>query len=264
MLFSESCIVPSTSTEDLFNMAKDLKLFKSSFSSLPAELRQAILCEMPDVRTLQSAIEVDDSLRSVFWRNESTILKNVLYNTINPRLIPEVLALLESTHFHFGKVTLRVPDDPWTKERVSRLLSHYFQRQPVSVNWKLADALTISEIYGHIRFFVDDFASSALSVHLTSGDKQLPQPSLSTDERCRLEAAFLRFELFCNLFRERAYKQERFEDEELSEIFFDKFSPWENEQLACINDYLTAKILIRKSYGFHLPIHANRVSHSFR
>lgn len=234
-------------------MAKDLKPSKGPFSPLPAELRQAILCEMPDVRTLQSAIEVDDSLRSVFWRNESTILKNVLYKTINPRLIPEVLAVLDSTRFHFGKVKLRVSDDPWAKDRVSRLLSHYFQRQSVSVNWKLADALMISEIYGHVHFFVDDFFLSALSIHLSSGDKQLPQPPVSLDERCRIEAAFLRFELFFNLFRERSEKQDRFQVEELPEIFFDKFSPWENEQLACINGYLSAKILIRKLHDFHLP-----------
>ena len=226
-------------------MAEDWKVFKSSFSSLPVELRHAILCEMPDFRTLQSAIDVDDSLRSVFWANESTILKNVMHKIVDSRLLPEVNAVIESTRFCFGKVKLRLPDDPWTKDGVCRLLNHYFQREPLSVNWNFADARTISELYEHIRFFVEDFASSMLSIHLATGYKQLALPPLSPNERCRLEGSFLRFELFCNLFRERSENQERFQVEELWEIFFAKLSPWENEQLACIHNYLTDKILIR-------------------
>lgn len=245
-------IILSLLLSDLVNMAKDFKSFRSSFSPLPVEIRQAILSETPDVPTLDAAIEVDDSLRSAFWSNESLILEDVLRKTINPRLIPEVVAVLDSTRFHLGKVKFRVPDDPWTKDEVYRLLGHYFQRQSVSVKWKLADALAVSEIYEHVRYFVDDFASSALSEYLVSGDKELSPSPLSSNERCRLEGVFLRLELFCNLFRERAQKQARFTPDELSDIFFSKFSPWENEQLACVNDYLTDKILIRKFLGFHL------------
>ncbi|KAK2757966.1 hypothetical protein FQN54_004372 [Arachnomyces sp. PD_36] len=197
---------------------------------------------MPDVATLRSAIEIDESLRSVFWNNESAILQSIL--GIDPTLMPEVLAVLASTRFHFGKVRPRASNDPWSRSEVHRILHQYFQRQPFAFKWSYVDALVIDQIYGHIRFFVDDFASSVLSTHVVTGEKQSTPAPLSPNEKCRLERAFLRFELFCNLFRERGYGRDRFSPDELHDSFFKKFAPWENEELACINDYMCAKITI--------------------
>lgn len=50
----------------------------------------------------------------------------------------------------------------------------------------------------------------------------------------RIQRAFYRFEVYCNLFQ----NPERFDFREQRDIFFLKFSDWENEQLACMYDYL--------------------------
>ncbi|KAK2762247.1 hypothetical protein FQN54_001257 [Arachnomyces sp. PD_36] len=177
---------------------------------------------MPDISTLKSAIEIDIFLRAIFQNNESAILTNVLGGTIHPRLIPEVVAILDSSPPRMGS---------WSKDKVYRLLERYFRREPASIKWKLQDALIISDIYEHVHFFVDGFTSSALSAH-----PKLPSSPLSPNERCRIEGAFLRLQLFCNIFREDL--------EESQDIFFNNFSYWENEQLACINDYLESQLRI--------------------
>lgn len=64
---------------------------------------------------------------------------------------------------------------------------------------------------------------------------------LSTNEVTRIERSLYRFEIYCNLFRDSA--QFTFAPgPEQREAYFSKFSPWENEQLACVQDYLSGAI----------------------
>ena len=59
---------------------------------------------------------------------------------------------------------------------------------------------------------------------------------LSDTETARIIGAFYRFEIYCNLFRKSDKKQYSLDDK--TRMFFKGFSPWENEQLACVENYL--------------------------
>lgn len=52
----------------------------------------------------------------------------------------------------------------------------------------------------------------------------------------RYEREFYRFELYCNLYHD--FKTPVMSLEEQRVFFFSNFSPWENEQLTCVHDYL--------------------------
>ncbi|EEP80499.1 predicted protein [Uncinocarpus reesii 1704] len=201
---------------------------QSRFASLAVEIRQAILCEIPDIASLNNAVKADESLQSAFSNYESPILDKILNSTLSPELLPEVFAVLESSHL-----------DPWSEERVNEILDRYVERKPTPIRWTLADAQIVGDLHYHIQFFIDDFVSWALSAHpLPNGEIHAP---LSSTERFRIEAAFYRFELFCNLFRERNDKNYEIRRER-SEQFSEDFAFWEAEQLGCILDYLVDKI----------------------
>ncbi|MCJ1402995.1 hypothetical protein MMC11_006217 [Xylographa trunciseda] len=116
----------------------------------------------------------------------------------------------------------------------------------LSTHWTLPDTLAIGNLYTQIQFFVADFASCGFA---KQGFGTINAPSylgpFSSTERRRIERAFYRFELYCNLFRERKYGDDRFSPEEQRDIFFASYTPWENEQLACIHDYLFDRLSIR-------------------
>jgi hypothetical protein len=104
----------------------------------------------------------------------------------------------------------------------------------------------LAELYEHVRFFALDFAATTLkratgprrrrdsgpdhpTQHRNGG---LARP-LSGSEIRRLELTFLRFEIYCNLFRNLKWMGPR---RSVSEEWFWEFSYWENEQLACVHD----------------------------
>ncbi|PGG95923.1 hypothetical protein AJ79_09811 [Helicocarpus griseus UAMH5409] len=207
------------------------------FLSLPVEIRHAILCEMSDVGALDTAIKADSSLQSVFLGSVSCILDRVLQNSVSAKHFPEILAIQASAHFD---------RKTWSRDKVSTIIDSYFQRQQASpIQWTLPDALYLNDLNRHIQYFVDEFATTTLSVHPASSEPFTYTP-LSPVERCRIAGAFYRFELYCNLFREygHGYKtaSEPFSADEQKDIFLARFSPWEIEQLGCIHDYLVEKI----------------------
>ncbi|KAK2757965.1 hypothetical protein FQN54_004371 [Arachnomyces sp. PD_36] len=222
---------------------------RSRFSTLPIEIRQAILCAMPDLLTFHLALETFKSLRQAFLANHSSICNSFIPSVFPSRVLPDLLALSESTQFNPWRKERRRSDDPWNEERVADLMRrHYGQPLPRDIQWTYADIARISGIQEHINFFIDDFASTANSAR-PNGDGNQPQP-LTRNERSRIEVAFFRFELYCNLFRQRGVytsggreTHERIEEGHWK-LFFDFFSPWENEQLACVHDYLADKVVV--------------------
>lgn len=98
-------------------------------------------------------------------------------------------------------------------------------------------------MHQHIKYFADDYIRCTLLEYPVAGAENASPTSPSPSERHRIEGTFYRFELYCNLFRqERSRVDNYFESEEQRDIFFERFSPWENEQLACVHDYLMHKI----------------------
>ncbi|KAK2789105.1 hypothetical protein FQN52_006368 [Onygenales sp. PD_12] len=220
-------------------MEQNSQLSRGYFSSLPVEVRYAILCEIPDIQTLHVAVRADATLNSTFLTFRSRIEKRVLLNCLPSKLRPEVVAVMASSH---------LTPQTWQRKTVDDILDKYFQpRSPEPLGWDPAEQEFISNMHRHVQFFVDDFASSALSVHPVTGEPHTPAP-LSPNEQYRLAGAFYRFELYCNLFRSTIGHDEDYEDPmdvdymTQWEIFLSKFSLWEIIQLGCVYDYLSEKI----------------------
>ena len=194
----------------------------ANMRELPFEVVQAIMSALPDVCSLRSMAQSSSFMYQAFSDAENRLTSSVLSNAIGLDILPEAVAALESSQL-----------EPWTRQRIQEFLSQHFRvRRAPPQRYTLSKALQISKLYSHIDYFVADFAHKTLVKSPTAAHRAWPSPH----ERVRIARTFYRFETYCNLFRNP--KRNLFTIEEQREIFFGCFSPWENEQLACVHDYL--------------------------
>ncbi|MCJ1283012.1 hypothetical protein MMC26_002339 [Xylographa opegraphella] len=214
-------------------MKEHIPKLHSLVKSFPLELTQLILCALPDAVTLRALVLSHSSFYRAFVAGRHLITLQVLLNQISPDLLPDALAVLKSSRLK-----------PWSRESITEFLTSYHgKRFSPSPAWTISDAVPVSMLHDDISFFMADFVSMALAVHPVTGVPDVFPSPLTSREEFRISQAFYRFELYCNLFRERGWKDDRFRPEEQQAIFFDQYSPWENEQLACVHDYLYRRMV---------------------
>ena len=97
----------------------------------------------------------------------------------------------------------------------------------------LSEALLPGKLHSSIERSASEFIVQILNT--TSGFACAGAPPVSRHEMSRVQRGFYRFEVYCNLFCD----PEVFRAGEIGDLFFSKFSHWENEQLACVHDYLS-------------------------
>ncbi len=204
----------------------------NSLALLPTEMKQAILISLPDVTSLCATILTCSSLYHAFLDSESFILSIVLRNQITPSLMNNALATFQSSKNGLNRMQA---DD---------LIMLYISRAKYSLPFTLREALALAEMHGYVEFFAEQFAKSALS-RWSSSD------SASPSEMLRIKRSLYRFEFCCNTFKSSLwqYHWSCRDDFKMSVAngqgghHFRGFAPWENEQLACIRDYLYGVIV---------------------
>ena len=205
---------------------------RSFFSTVPVEIRQAILREISDIPTLDAAVEADASLQSAFLGFESRILERILENQFTYGFFSHAYAV-----HTLSRLESMDPD----YVRVCRTVRTYFDDpSPLSIEWELDKVRPISVLHCHVEFFVDDFISTALfSFGRWDGSEKPPAPA-SRSERTRIAAAFYNFELYCNMFRAHTTLSalERSERHD----FFGRLDASQCERLRCVYNYLIDKI----------------------
>lgn len=217
---------------------------QSQLTSLTPELKGAIFQNLPDVTSAKSLALTSSSFYYTFLDARSLILTHVLQNQISTDLLHSAFAAFKAS---------KIP--VWTKQAVRDFLGEYFGNSVPheSQKWNLSEALHMSKIHSCVDFFAAEFASFALSkIPTARGSNAAP----SLTEMIRIKRILYRFELYCNLFRKPSHdrmirgkrncltRPNPFGKQEQRDIFFNLFSPWENEQLGCIHDYLVEEITV--------------------
>lgn len=198
------------------------------FKPLPTEILQLILSRAPDAPTLQNLILSSPSFNRAFTAAQRLILNDVLVRQFRPRVLPDALAALQLT---------RCP--PKDRHGVEEYLSQYTpDTRSAPKDWTLNDALDLHQIHENIEYFANDFISS-LSTHPVTEAPLAEQIVLSFGERDRIYSTIYRFDLYC-----KCFSLSKLDSDERREMFLDKFSPWENEQMATIYEYLFGKLSI--------------------
>ncbi|KAF3483594.1 uncharacterized protein GIQ15_02918 [Arthroderma uncinatum] len=189
-----------------------------TLNTVPVEIQEAILSHLDSINTLKLAAASCRSLRDLLLYHPNGIIKGVLRSSIPDAVFPEALAVFKSS---------RLPSTD--TEAVQALLNDYFKslekvEQPV---FSLYEATTLEDFHRLIRRFTAYFISQALSKHpITGAEEERPHPA-NSHERARTKP-------------QRTSRPARpvIPLEIQSQLFFRRFAPWENEQLACIHDFL--------------------------
>lgn len=202
----------------------------SPWGVFPHDIWCIIFGEISDVPTLAALALSNSTLHKTFMTNASSFSFAALSKEIPAAIFPEATAAWSSSDI-----------EPWSKDRVLDFLQHYHANREAQISqfWTLAKARQVSKLYRCSRLFASEFCASVLSSR--------PRRPPSRLEVNRIERSFLRFELYGNLFRNQWPSQEsghRFHPEEQREIYFRYYAAWENEQLACVHDYLFRRLSI--------------------
>lgn len=192
--------------------------------SLSVELQQIILSNIPDVLSLRSAALSCRALYNALLSAETIITTRVLLNQVSFDVLPEAYITQEASCL-----------EPHTEKNVRDFIArHLHERRPPPEIWTLCDAVLAAKLHACVSELALQFIATTAKKSPVCGTRPATRAETS-----RVERAMYRFEIFCNLFRE-------FWDsdflEQLWDFFFSNFSPWENEQLACVHDYLVQAV----------------------
>ncbi|KAF2762333.1 hypothetical protein EJ05DRAFT_497187 [Pseudovirgaria hyperparasitica] len=194
----------------------------SPFEKLPVEVLQIILSNLPDVLSLRSSMLVCRRFLAAVRGAEILTTTTVLFKQMDD-VLPEA---------HIAQEALRLK--PCTEDQVQAFITtHLENRQLPPKAWTLKDAVAVANVH----VCVSELASQFINTAATKFPGCNYRPATRTEET-RIQRAMYRFEIFCNLFR-------GFENPaptQTWDAFFLKFSPWENEQLACVHDYFAQAV----------------------
>lgn len=215
----------------------------SPIEGLPVELVRMLLSHLPDVASLQAAALSCPLFFYAFLKAEGTITTQVLLNHIDISVLPEAMIATESS-------LLRPHDpEPEGREAILEFVSRNLRQRPsLPRYWSLRNALDLSRLHFYVDWLAEQFSKQLLIKKPLSQTSSFP----TRQERCRIERAFYRFEIYCNLFRETPSTKpilfcespdvQSIVYSEQKTLFFANFSPWENEQLGCIHDFLVRTV----------------------
>jgi hypothetical protein len=192
---------------------------------LPLELKQDLLSALADVASLRSAALSCPSMYRAFMNAEELITSQVVENQIDADVLPEALVALMSSR-----------PQPWTMQGVADFIHHHLHaRTYLPRSWTLSEALPLGRLHSGVERFAAELIAEMLNPSSAFAYIDAPPGwSASKTEMDRVQRALYRFEVYCNLFR----GPKKFELGDIEELFLFRFSYWENEQLACVHDYL--------------------------
>ncbi|KAL9122316.1 MAG: hypothetical protein Q9187_001125 [Circinaria calcarea] len=212
--------------------------------SFPTELAQAILFHAPDFISLRALTLSSPFFYRAFLTAQKLILNKVLSNEFRASrtILPDAL-----TTFTSARLSLQ-SDSQIRDDQIKSFLLNLHPITALPEIWSLSDFWALSTTHDHVKYFANDFAITLSANPLTGASHEVPS-ALTPTEMDRVERALYRYELYCNLFgKNHGYgrldwpDQRRPDFRDQQRMFFGKFAPWENEQLATIYEYLVRKL----------------------
>lgn len=219
-------------------MSHEQRSPQAHIERLSIELLRVILCALPDIATLQSAVLSGSTFYLAFQEAKNSIATQVVLSQIGADLLPDAAAALESSTLSHR---LQDADLSTGNQDVKHFMSKYVRERPGPADaWPLGTACRLGKLHACIYQLAQDFALEAMACHPLNQNRR----SLTPQELCRIERTLYRFEVYCNLLR--GAPQERYDQdddiadavEERNELFFENFASYEIEQLGCIHDFL--------------------------
>ena len=222
---------------------------RATLEGLPVEIQSAILFAIPDIASLRNLIHASPQYHSAYLSQRLEVLQRILFNSIHPDVMYDAFFAISSSETLTGNIEDRV-------RRVDIFLSEYkdsCETWTSPEHFDLESASRLAQLQIRVQHATEHFCRRAFSSRPCTDNQADDCRQLSSNETRRLYRAFYRFEIFCNLFRDRRESPidgepsdaSRASKNGISELdstqkssrFLGLFNPWEVEELACIRDY---------------------------
>ena len=215
---------------------------QSPFLTLAPELKQAIFSELPQPSNLKAVVLTCPNFYHTFLGAKSLILKSVLCNEIGPDLLHDAI-------FAWQAQSLK-PFNVFTEQMAIKLLEdfvdHNFATTSLLQTWKIRDAVALSNLHDDVKTLCKDFASWALHTNMVTGQDDSSASPLSLLESNRIQRAFYRHELFCNIYQKlKVTPDSHGMSWRLILLMTSIWAPWEYEQVECVQEYLFQCLSLR-------------------
>jgi hypothetical protein len=222
---------------------------QNPFDRLPFELRHCILASLSDIPSLISAALSCRALYATLREGENIIAGHVLINSLGPSVLPEAVVTHRCSppfcSVNVASATEFSSDEQVKvlKNYVSNFLGHLERPVLSSTRWSMQDAVALDDYHHRVilklaqRFIQACGRASSFRLEIGNSLQSHP-PSIS--EQARIVRSLYRFETFRRLFGCLGNMDN--EILHLVIVFFSKFAPWENAQLACIHDFLAWQV----------------------
>lgn len=210
---------------------------EATLDGLATELKVAILKNVPDISTLCALVHSSPLYHGAYRSKRYSILYAVLFKHMPSLIAVESLAVLEMSHIPW--------ENRWIRERhVHQFITRYkLQQHQQSTQFPL-ESLHIEKIaaMANLQLVIEGmtakFCDSRCAINPVTCEAELTYSRPSPLETIRIQRAFYRYELFCTMF---PINNSTHSDDpmDISHLFLSIYEPWENEEIACIHDFLT-------------------------
>lgn len=216
---------------------------------LPIELRAMVLVALDDIEDLKSASRSCPALHYAWTDYKETILAQVLSKTVPRQVWPEAMIAYQISN----RLSLLGRSNN-TAMLAGNIVKQLLRNRAAAseIAWTPTAVLAATKRHNCVEYFADMCLCSPRrllvkqSWDMKSVDKTPPEdwdvagfgPSPSQNERTRVHRALYRLEFFGMLRREVDH-----ENNHDVVRFFSFFSAWENEQTACLHDFLFDRML---------------------
>ncbi|KAK2764783.1 hypothetical protein CKAH01_04948 [Colletotrichum kahawae] len=211
----------------------------SPLERVPLHVVAVILTHLPSIQQLGLAILSHRIFHDALKDNFHSVVRGIIANQIPDITLPFALALLGST-----KLSGDAEDSVHSLlEDLSRGMSEPRRAATALLDLSLDDYAFLSKNHAAVESLRDGFAREAIPAFVERLELE-HAGHLNPQETFRLDRAFYRYQIMCNLYCGRKASERKFYlDFGRKHPFFTKFSPWVNEQLICVYHYLENKVI---------------------
>lgn len=239
---------------------------------LPIHVVRLVLSQLDSMQSLGSAILSHSIFYTAFMEDTPGLVGDILSSQMDTRVLPFARAVHEAaavSNFDLSKVWSFLDSRLHPMDFDADV---WFRLKPFQLSPTVAAA--ISKFHAVVQHFAQDFVGRSIRSGKYPRKFRRQACRINDTEYFRVQRALYRFQLYCNLFyrntRDLTPDAARRQEIEhlLHMVFFRHFPQWENEQLACIHDYLERVLsdgeILRPLRLRRMLMHSSNLLGSFR
>ncbi|MCJ1405323.1 hypothetical protein MMC11_008550 [Xylographa trunciseda] len=236
-------------------------MVSACLESLPTDLILTVLEQLSSPRDLYGLIRASSACYQIFSAHQALVLAAVIQEAIPREVLPDAIAACDASAVReVSSVLLRESDEDSVASKrtmtpiIRKFMNDYQRHDKLSLT-RLRDLsllTSLCRLWATVDYFISRYTKEALQrirerilkgglCPSSCNEVQDSSQELSKTELCRLQRAFFRYEIHRKLFTSVAKSYESgpiFGASDQAQLFMTKFPIWEQEELACVFDYL--------------------------